>query len=131
MVDHDDQHEGDDGADQNEAAVEVQDAGDAPEANAADADAVGENAGPEDDASDSNSPLGDLDDEVVDVSPEMAIAESLRTALGAMRSESDRISELGTGVSQVEAAEKFAEDAGRLDEQVGSAARRADDDDRR
>ncbi|MCW2928615.1 MAG: hypothetical protein JWM86_2583 [Thermoleophilia bacterium] len=88
--------------------------GDAPEANA------GEHV----------SPLGDLDDESVDASPEMAIAESLRTALGAMRSESDRIAELGTGVEQVEAAEQFAEDAGRLDEQVGSAARRADDDDR-
>lgn len=55
------------------------------------------------------------------------VAENLRGALGAMREEADRIAALGTGPEQVEAAERFAEDAGRLDEQVGSAARSADD----
>lgn len=73
--------------------------------------------------------LGDLDD-ALNVAPEVAIAQSLRNALGNMRQESDRISSLGTGEEQVEAAEKFAEQAGELDEQIASAAR-ADDDERR
>ncbi|MCW2925864.1 MAG: hypothetical protein JWM98_3268 [Thermoleophilia bacterium] len=60
--------------------------------------------------------------------PEESVAEELRTALGSMREESDRIAGLETGQEQVEAAERFAEDAGRLDESIGSAARAADDD---
>lgn len=80
-------------------------------------------------------PLGDLDAAAAeaaaaDVSPEAEVAESLRQALGEMRTEADRIAALGTGQEQVEAAERFAEDAGRLDEQVGSSARAADDDGR-
>lgn len=58
-------------------------------------------------------------------------AQELRSALGEMRAEADRIAELGTGPDQVEAAERFAEGAGRLDEQIGAAARAADDDERR
>lgn len=73
--------------------------------------------------------IGDLDG-ATDVAPEAAVAQSLRNALGEMRGEADRIAELGTGQPQVEAAEQFADDAGRLDEQIGSAARAADDDDR-
>lgn len=55
-------------------------------------------------------------------------SEELRGALSEMRQEADRIATLETGDEQVEAAERFAEDAGRLDEQIGSAARAADDD---
>lgn len=55
------------------------------------------------------------------------VAAELRDALVDMRSEADRIAALGTGTDQVEAAERFADDAGRLDEQVGSAARAADE----
>ena len=72
-------------------------------------------------------PLGDLDEGDAGVSPEAEVAESLRTALGEMRGEADRIATLGTGEDQVAAAERFAEDAGKLDEQIGSAARAADD----
>ena len=57
-------------------------------------------------------------------------SDELRGALGEMRQEADRIAALETGDEQVEAAEQFAEDAGKLDEQIGSAARAADDDDR-
>lgn len=66
--------------------------------------------------------------DAVGTSPEVAVAEQLRDALGQLRSEADRISTLGTGEQQVEAAEQFAEDAGRFDEQVGAAARAADED---
>ena len=59
--------------------------------------------------------------------PEDDVAQHLRSALGTMREQADRIATLGTGPEQVEAAERFAEDAGRLDEQIGSAARAADD----
>jgi hypothetical protein len=54
--------------------------------------------------------------------------DELRESLVQMRQEADRIATLGTGTEQVEAAERFAEDAGRLDEQVGAAARDADAD---
>lgn len=60
--------------------------------------------------------------------PEGAISQELRTGLGSMREEADRIAALDTGQEQVEAAEQFAEDAGKLDEGVGAAARAADDD---
>jgi hypothetical protein len=66
--------------------------------------------------------------DAVGTSPEDAVAEQLRDALGQLRSEADRIATLGTGEQQVEAAEQFAEDAGRFDEQVGAAARAADED---
>jgi hypothetical protein len=52
--------------------------------------------------------------------------DALRESLSEMRGEADRIASLGTGQEQVEAAEAFAEDAGRLDEQIGSAARAAE-----
>lgn len=71
--------------------------------------------------------LGDLDDTAA-VEPELGVAESLRNALGELRTESERIGGLGTGQEQVEAAERFAEDAGRFDEQIGSAARSAEGD---
>lgn len=74
--------------------------------------------------------LGDLDTGDAASAPEDEVAASLRTALGEMRGEADRIATLGTGQEQVEAAERFAEDAGRLDEQIGSSARAADDDER-
>lgn len=51
----------------------------------------------------------------------------LQSQLAQMRVEADRISALETGDEQVEAAERFAEDIGRLDERVGAAARDADD----
>ncbi len=57
-----------------------------------------------------------------------AKSDALRERLGELREEADRIGGLGTGPEQVEAAERFAEDAGRLDEQLGAAARDADDD---
>jgi len=60
--------------------------------------------------------------------PQETVADELREQLGSMREESDRIAGLDTGTDQVEAAEQFAGDAGRLDEQIGSAARAADDD---
>ena len=65
-----------------------------------------------------------------DAAPEPAVDDGLRGALGEMREEADRIASLGTGEEQVEAAERFAEDAGKLDEQVGRAARDADGDER-
>jgi hypothetical protein len=71
--------------------------------------------------------LGDLDDASDDASPEAAVADSLRSALETMREESARISSLETGDEQVNAAERFAEDAGKLDEQLGSLARSDDD----
>lgn len=70
---------------------------------------------------------GELDP-TSDAAPEDAVASGLRDALGELRTEADRIAGLGTGQEQVEAAERFAEDAGRLDEQVGAAARAADAD---
>jgi hypothetical protein len=54
------------------------------------------------------------------------VADELRESLLQMREEADRIASLETGDEQVEAAEQFAEDAGKLDEQVGAAARAAD-----
>ena len=57
-----------------------------------------------------------------------AATDALRESLVEMRAEADRIAGLGTGAEQVEAAEQFAEAAGTLDEQVGAAARDADDD---
>ncbi len=72
--------------------------------------------------------ITDLGDDA-DVTPADAVADSLREALGSMREEADRIATLGTGDEQVAAAEQFAEDAGKLDEQVGAAARSADADD--
>lgn len=72
-------------------------------------------------------PIDDLDD-TADVTPVDAVTDSLREALGTMREEADRIATLGTGEEQVAAAEKFAEDAGTLDEQVGAAARDHDGD---
>ena len=72
-------------------------------------------------------PLIELDAAGADVAPEVAVAESLRSALEAMREEADRIAALKTGDEQVTAAEQFAEGAGQLDEEIGSAAR-ADDD---
>ncbi|MCW2956511.1 MAG: hypothetical protein JWO69_1380 [Thermoleophilia bacterium] len=81
----------------------------------------------EEEAGAEDSVLGDLDDG--DHSPEAAVAESLRKALETMRDESSRIAALETGDEQVQAAEQFAEDAGKLDEALGSQAR--DDDDAR
>jgi hypothetical protein len=75
-------------------------------------------------------PIGNLDEEESGDAPDDAVAESLRAALGTMREEADRIAALGTGDEQVAAAEQFAEDAGKLDEQVGSAARAAESDER-
>ena len=72
-------------------------------------------------------PIGDLDDLAGGASPEDAVAALLRDALGTMREEADRIATLGTGEEQVEAAERFAEQAGALDEQVGAASRAADE----
>lgn len=57
-----------------------------------------------------------------------AETDELREQLARMREEADRIASLGTGDEQVDAAEKFAEDAGALDERIGAAARDADDD---
>ncbi len=54
--------------------------------------------------------------------------DELRERLTEMRAEADRIGTLGTGVEQVEAAERFAEAAGALDEQIGAAARAAEED---
>ncbi|MBC7461274.1 MAG: hypothetical protein H7287_07920 [Thermoleophilia bacterium] len=72
--------------------------------------------------------VDDLDDEALhEIAPEAAVAESLRAALGEMRGEADRIASLDTGEEQVQAAERFAEAAGSLDERIGSSAR-ADDD---
>jgi len=83
---------------------------------------------PEVDLAHEGGPLGDLDDVALEeLAPEVAVAESLRNALNEMRSESDRIASLDTGDEQVQAAERFAEAAGSLDEQIGSSAR-ADDD---
>lgn len=67
------------------------------------------------------------DEDVVSQGQDDGVAAELRDALVDMRSEADRIAALGTGAEQVEAAERFADDAGRLDEQVGSAARSADE----
>jgi hypothetical protein len=73
------------------------------------------------------------DDEVREQGQEPAAAEDaasdeLREQLAQMREEADRIGTLGTGAEQVEAAERFAEAAGALDEQIGSAARAAEED---
>lgn len=62
-----------------------------------------------------------------DAGPEHAVDESLRNALDQMRDESQRISELGTGDEQVEAAERFVDAAGKLDERIGSHARAEDE----
>lgn len=67
------------------------------------------------------------DEDIVGQGQDDDVAAELRDALVDMRSEADRIAALGTGAEQVEAAERFADDAGRLDEQVGSAARSADE----
>ena len=56
-----------------------------------------------------------------------ALTDELRASLASMREEADRIASMDTGTEQVQAAEQFAEDAGRLDEQVGSVARGVDD----
>ena len=98
-------------------ANELDDLEDAP------ADAVADSEAEEPEA------ITDLDD-VTDTTPADAVADSLKEALGSMREEADRIATLGTGEEQVIAAEQFAEDAGRLDEQVGAAARAADEDER-
>ena len=71
----------------------------------------------------SGSPMGELDDDGPDASPEVAIADSLRNALQAIRADADEIERLPTGEQRVEAAELLAEHAGALDEQIGSIAR--------
>lgn len=108
-------------ATESDAALEAQEHGAAHEQHTDDEHAQAEEQ-PQPEA-----PLTDLEFDA-EATPEGAVAESLRTALSEMRGEADRIAGLGTGQEQVEAAEQFAEDAGRLDEQVGSAARAADDD---
>lgn len=76
------------------------------------------------------SPAGDepAGDEPQPPAADDAQTDELRESLTQMRSEADRIATLGSGQEQVEAAEQFAEGAGRLDEQIGAAARAADDD---
>lgn len=71
--------------------------------------------------------IDDLDAGDEEASPELAVADSLRNALETMREESTRIAALETGDEQVQSAEQFAEDAGALDEQLGSMARGDDD----
>jgi hypothetical protein len=97
---------------------------------AADDEPVGEAAAEESsrEANGVQADEGAVELDAVGTTPEDAVAEQLRDALGELRSEADRIATLGTGEQQVEAAEKFAEDAGRFDEQVGAAARAADED---
>jgi acetylornithine/succinyldiaminopimelate/putrescine aminotransferase len=61
-------------------------------------------------------------------SGEDRVTDELREQLAEMRAEADRIATLGTGDEQVEAAERFAGDAGTLDERIGAAARDTDED---
>jgi hypothetical protein len=113
---HDEQVEPDEQAAADEQQAPSGDAQSTPEANV-------DRSGPT--SEDESEAITDLDD-AGDVTPADAVAESLREALGSMREEADRIATLGTGEEQVAASEQFAEDAGKLDEQVGAAARAAD-----
>jgi len=62
-----------------------------------------------------------------DATPADSVAESLNNALSAMREEADRIAALDTSDDQVTAAERFAEGAGQLDDEIGTAARGDDE----
>ena len=142
MTEHDEQHdEHDEQAPADEQQAPSGDAQSTPEANVDrdetqdDAPAsepeveAGDEPSDEPEVADEPEAITDLGD-AGDTTPADAVADSLKEALVTMREEADRIATLGTGEEQVAASEKFAEDAGNLDEQVGAAARAADDDDR-
>lgn len=51
---------------------------------------------------------------------------ALREQLKELRDEAQRVSELTTGTDKVDAAERFADAAGALDERLGAASRSTD-----
>ena len=67
------------------------------------------------------------DDAALDVSPEAHIAESLQSALRELRHSADQLAQMKTNDLKVEEAERIAEAAAELDEQIGSIARKDDD----
>lgn len=117
MTQHDEQAEPDEQVPAEEAHTPSGDAQATPEPNVEREEPLG------DDAPTSEEPAAEGDPTADD-----AVTDGLRDALGTMRGEADRIATLETGEEQVEASEKFAADAGTLDEQIGAASR-ADDDD--
>lgn len=135
MNEHDEQVEPDEQAAADEQQAPSGDAQSIPEANVdqtepqddAPASEAESELESEDETADEPEAITDLDDSA-DVTPADAVADSLKEALVTMREEADRIATLGTGEEQVAASEQFAEDAGKLDEQVGAASRAADDD---
>ncbi|MBC7643764.1 MAG: hypothetical protein H7123_01465 [Thermoleophilia bacterium] len=73
-----------------------------------------------------DAPLGDLDDHgsvELGVSPEIAVADSLNRALKQLRDDADQIEQMPLDGARIDAAEKLAEDAAALDEEIGSIAR--------
>lgn len=59
--------------------------------------------------------------------PESAVSESLRAALTSLRQEADALEGMPLDERKVAAAEKVADAAAELDEQIGSVARSDDD----
>lgn len=98
----------------------------------ADDAAVGESNGDHhangDDAHDD--PIVDLHPETteteLDVAPEVHIAESLNAALKHLRESADALEKITDPDERVAAAERLAEEAAELDEQIGSIARKDD-----
>jgi hypothetical protein len=73
----------------------------------------------------SHEPLGDLhDDDEMDLSPEHAVVDSLQSALKQLRDDADRLAQAPLDDDKVAAAERLAEQAAALDEQIGSIARK-------
>ena len=79
-----------------------------------------------DDAAAHDEPLGDLDDSDdvgLDVTPEIAVADSLNQALRQLRDDADRIEQMPLDGARIDAAEALAEAAAAIDEEIGSIAR--------
>jgi len=71
-------------------------------------------------------PLGDLDDHgsvMLDGKPEGAVADSLNRALRQLRDDADQIEQMPLDGARIDAAERLADDAAAIDEEIGSIAR--------
>ncbi len=121
MIEHDEHAAPDEQAPGDEPHTPSGDAQATPEPNVEREEPLGDDAATSEEAGTAGDPATTEEPEAVDPA-----TDTLRESLGSMREEADRIATLGTGEEQVEASEKFAEDAGTLDEQIGAASRAHD-----
>jgi hypothetical protein len=74
---------------------------------------------------DAGESITDLADDL-DLTAEQHVAESLQSALKQLRDNAEELSAVPMDERRVEAAERVAEDAAAIDEQIGSIARSED-----